>query len=55
MGHDATVPGAAPHAAELQTLIRHARRVSIDGAMLPLPDQMPERFAGAVREFLEKQ
>lgn len=45
-------PFAAPHAAELQHRLPQARIVDIEGGMVPLPDQMPEAFAQAVRGFL---
>ncbi|MDP9893060.1 pimeloyl-ACP methyl ester carboxylesterase [Variovorax boronicumulans] len=45
-------PFAAPHAAELQHHLAHARIVDIEGGMVPLPDQMPEAFAQTVLEFL---
>ena len=46
-------PFAAPHAEELQAHLPQARIVDIEGGMVPLPDQMPEAFAGAVLAFLE--
>jgi pimeloyl-ACP methyl ester carboxylesterase len=46
-------PFAAPHAAELQAHLPHARIVDIPGGMVPLPDQMPEAFAAAVLDFLQ--
>ncbi len=46
-------PFAAPHAAQLQAHLPHARIVDIAGGMVPLPDQMPEAFAAAVLDFLE--
>ncbi|MBT2324413.1 alpha/beta fold hydrolase [Variovorax paradoxus] len=46
-------PFAAPHAAELQAQLPHARIVDIAGGMVPLPDQLPEAFAKAVLDFLE--
>lgn len=45
-------PFASPHAAELCARLPHARLVDIEGGMVPLPEQMPERFAAAVLEFL---
>ena len=47
-------PFAAPHAAELQHHLPQARIVDIEGGMVPLPDQMPDAFARAVLDFLEK-
>jgi len=46
-------PFAAPHAAELQAQLAHARVVDIAGGMVPLPDQLPEAFAAAVLDFLD--
>lgn len=46
-------PFAAPHAAELQALIPQATQVAIDEGMVPLPDQLPERFAAVVLDFLD--
>jgi pimeloyl-ACP methyl ester carboxylesterase len=45
-------PFASPHAAELLRHLPQARVVDIAGGMVPLPDQMPEAFAGAVLAFL---
>lgn len=45
-------PFASPHADELCARLPHARLVDIEGGMVPLPEQMPERFAAAVLEFL---
>jgi len=47
-------PFAAPHAAELQAHLPQARIVDIEGGMVPLPDQMPERFAQVVMAFLSQ-
>jgi pimeloyl-ACP methyl ester carboxylesterase len=41
-----------PAAARLMAEIPHSRRVDIDGGMVPLPDQMPDRFAEVVERFL---
>jgi pimeloyl-ACP methyl ester carboxylesterase len=46
-------PFAAPHAAELEARLPQARRVDIEGGMVPLPDQLPEAFSRAVLEFLD--
>jgi pimeloyl-ACP methyl ester carboxylesterase len=46
-------PFAKDHCDELRKHIGHARIVDIEGGMVPLPDQMPHAFAGAVREFLD--
>ena len=43
---------AYPAAARLAAAIPQSRRVDIEGGMVPLPDQMPERFAEVVEEFL---
>lgn len=48
-------PFAAPHAAELAQRLPQARVVTIEGAMVPLPDQMPQAFADAVLAFLDAQ
>lgn len=47
-------PFASPHAGKLHERIAHARFVDIAGGMVPLPDQMPAQFAGAVLEFLDR-
>ena len=47
-------PFAAPHAAELAAHLSDVRIVDIEGGMVPLPDQLPEAFAGAVLAFLER-
>lgn len=47
-------PFASGHATELAEHLTDARIVDIDGGMVPLPDQMPEAFASAVGEFLER-
>jgi len=46
-------PFAAPHAAELQAQLSHARLATIDEGMVPLPDQLPARFAALVLEFID--
>jgi pimeloyl-ACP methyl ester carboxylesterase len=48
-------PFAAPHAADWLQRLPQARLVDIAGAMVPLPDQLPEAFAQAVIEFLDGQ
>ena len=48
-------PFSAPHAAELLRHLPQARVVSIEGAMVPLPDQMSEAFARAVLAFIAEQ
>jgi pimeloyl-ACP methyl ester carboxylesterase len=45
-------PFAAPHAAELQAHLAHARLLTIGEGMVPLPEQLPEQFAAAVLEFV---
>jgi pimeloyl-ACP methyl ester carboxylesterase len=45
-------PFASPHAIELQRHLPQARIVDIAGGMVPLPDQLPQAFAGAVSEFI---
>jgi len=46
-------PFAKDHPDELRRHIAHARVVDIEGGMVPLPDQLPHAFAGAVLEFLD--
>lgn len=46
-------PFASPHADQLASRLARARVVEIDGGMVPLPDQMPEAFAGVVLDFLD--
>jgi pimeloyl-ACP methyl ester carboxylesterase len=48
-------PFAAPHASELQARLRHARIVDVPGGMVPLPDQLPQAFAGVLLDFLREQ
>ena len=48
-------PHAYPQARPLADAIKGSRYVEIDGGMVPLPDQMPERFAKVVMEFLDAQ
>jgi pimeloyl-ACP methyl ester carboxylesterase len=48
-------PFASPHAQELRQHLPQARIQEIAGAMVPLPDQMPEAFAEAVIAFLDAQ
>jgi pimeloyl-ACP methyl ester carboxylesterase len=45
-------PHAYPAARSLAARIAGARYVELDGGMVPLPDQMPDRFAATVEEFL---
>jgi pimeloyl-ACP methyl ester carboxylesterase len=49
-------PSADPHvfpvAARVAGAIAGSQRLDIEGGMVPLPDQMPERFAQAVLQFL---
>jgi pimeloyl-ACP methyl ester carboxylesterase len=45
-------PHAFPAAASVAGAITGARRLTIAGGMVPLPDQMPETFARAVINFL---
>jgi len=47
-------PHAYPAARPLAERIAGSRYVEIEGGMVPLPDQMPERFAELVTEFLQK-
>jgi pimeloyl-ACP methyl ester carboxylesterase len=43
---------AYPSAARLAAAIAHSQRIDIDGGTVPLPDQMPDRFAEVVERFL---
>ena len=45
-------PHAYPSAQPLARAIANSRLVEIDGGMVPLPEQMPERFTERVTEFL---
>lgn len=45
-------PHAYPQARPLADAIPGSRYVEIDGGQVPLPDQMPERFAEVVMQFL---
>ena len=45
-------PFASPHGAEWMRRLPQARLVEIDGAMVPLPDQLPTRFASVVLDFV---
>ena len=47
-------PYAYPAARPLAERIPGARYVEIEGGMVPLPDQMPARFAEVVTEFLDR-
>lgn len=47
-------PHAYPQARRLADAIANARYVEIEGGMVPLPDQMPERFAQVVGDFLAR-
>lgn len=46
-------PHAYPAVPRLQQALPHARRTDIAGAMVPLPEQMPEAFVEAVCDFLD--
>jgi len=49
-------PFAFPHGEELREQLRNVasiEMVDIEGGMVPLPDQLPEEFAGAVLAFLD--
>lgn len=48
-------PFASAHAREWLTHLPHAQVVDIEGGMVPLPDQLPQAFAQAVRRFLDAQ
>ena len=45
-------PHAYPSARRLADSLADSRYVELDGGMVPLPDQMPERFAELVTDFL---
>ena len=45
-------PFASPHAGELLGRLPHARLATIEGGMVPLPDQLPEAFAALVLDFV---
>ena len=45
-------PHAYPHARKVADAIRDSRLAEIENGMVPLPDQMPERFAQVVDRFL---
>lgn len=45
-------PHAWPHAPKVAAAIAGAKLVEIEGGMVPLPDQMPERFAAEVLGFV---
>ncbi len=47
-------PFASPHTAEWRHLLPRAQVASIEGGMVPLPDQLPIQFADAVAAFLER-
>jgi pimeloyl-ACP methyl ester carboxylesterase len=48
-------PHAYPHAPKVAAAIAGSTLVEIEGGMVPMPDQMPEAFAGAVHRFLAAQ
>lgn len=48
-------PHAYPQARPLAEAIEGSRYVEIEGGMVPLPDQMPARFAQVVLGFLDAQ
>jgi pimeloyl-ACP methyl ester carboxylesterase len=45
-------PHAYPAVPRLAQALPHARRVDIEGGMVPLPDQLPQAFAAAVDGFI---
>lgn len=47
-------PYAYPHLARLRAALPQAEVAEIEGGMVPLPDQLPEAFAGAITGFLER-
>ena len=46
-------PHAYPSARRLADSITGSRYVEVEGGMVPLPDQMPQRFAELVTDFLQ--
>ena len=46
-------PHAYPSARRLADSIAGSRYVEVEGGMVPLPDQMPQRFAELVADFLQ--
>ena len=46
---------AYPHLPRLAAALPGSRVVEIPGGMVPLPDQLPEEFAGAVAGFLDSR
>jgi pimeloyl-ACP methyl ester carboxylesterase len=48
-------PFTAPAATDLARCLPQAELVSVPGGMVPLPDQMPDVFAGVVADFLRRQ
>jgi len=47
-------PYAYPALARMRAAMPEASVEVIEGGMVPLPDQMPEEFAGAVERFLDR-
>jgi len=47
-------PHGHPHARAVADAIAGSRYVEVEGGMVPLPDQMPERFAAEVLAFLAR-
>lgn len=48
-------PHAFPAVPRLAEALPHAQRVDVPGAMVPLPEQLPQAFADVVRRFLAAQ
>ncbi len=48
-------PFASPHIAALQAHLREASVVTIEGGMVPMPDQLPQAFANALLVFIRAQ
>ncbi len=48
-------PHAYPHAPKVAAAIAGSTLIEIEGGMVPLPDQMPEKFAAEVHRFLAAQ
>ena len=45
-------PFSFPHMKSLSENIKNSRTIVIEGGMVPMVDQLPEKFAGAVLDFL---
>ena len=45
-------PFSFPHMKSLSANIKKSRTLVIEGGMVPMVDQLPEKFAGVVLDFL---